>query len=109
MSRLFAGTQWDVPPTCDRCDATLDACECPPESPGKPSIPPPEKQRARVRLEKRKGKKLITVIAGLFNDREFLSGVLSKLQSGLGTGGSVQADQIELQGDHVQRAGDVLT
>jgi translation initiation factor 1 len=56
-----------------------------------------------VRLDRRKNKRLVTVVWGLDPDASELRSLLSKLQSICGSGGSVQDGAIELQGDHVDR------
>jgi translation initiation factor 1 len=100
MSRLFAGTPFDRPPTCDRCGQLESECHCEPiaEPP-----PDPSKQSVKVRLDRRKNKRLVTVVWGLAPDATQLRSLLSKLQSTCGSGGSVQDGTIELQGDHVDR------
>ena len=64
MTRLFAGTPWDRPPTCERCGKLESECTCPP-----PLVAPvrlaPESQTARLRLEKRPRGKVVTVVANL--------------------------------------------
>jgi translation initiation factor 1 len=57
MGRLFAGTQWDRPPRCERCGALEAECTCPPAEPPAPERIDPSRQTARIRVEKRpKGK-----------------------------------------------------
>jgi translation initiation factor 1 len=104
MTRLFAGTPFDIPPRCDRCGELQEECHCPPE-PTAPAadLVPPEKQSAKVRLDRRKHKRMVTVVWGLSADANDLPGLLSKLKSACGAGGSLQDDQIEIQGDHLQR------
>ena len=60
--RLFEGTQWDRPPRCDECGELEEDCVCPP--PAK-ELTPPEKQTARLAVEKRKKGKVVTVVRGL--------------------------------------------
>jgi translation initiation factor 1 len=103
--RLFAGTQFDRPPKCDRCGKLESECGCSPLA-GK-SIPP-GKQVARLRLEKRKKGKVVTVIRGLAVAENELSALLRRLKSQCGAGGTLQEDGLEIQGDHVQRIGDAL-
>ena len=105
MTRLFAGTPFDIPPRCDRCDELEDACQCEPLSPERL---PASKQTARVRVDRRKHKRMVTVVWGLDPDDCDLRDLLSKLKSACGSGGSLQGEQIELQGDHVQRVRDQL-
>lgn len=98
--RLFEGTQWDQPPTCDRCQKLEEACQCPP--PPK-QYAPPEKQTARLQVEKRKRGKVVTVVRGLHPDETDLAALLSQLKSSTGAGGSVQNDTLEIQGSHLDR------
>lgn len=105
MSRLFAGTPFDIPPHCDRCGKPEAECSCPAPLPA--SIPP-EKQTAKVRVDRRKHKRLVTIVWGLSVDGNDLPQLLSQLKSACGSGGSLQGDQIELQGDHVDRVREQL-
>lgn len=100
MSRLFAGTRFDRPPRCDRCGQLEQECGC---EPLPPERLPAESQTAKVRLDRRKHKRLVTVVWGLDAEESDLPQLLSQLQSTCGTGGSLQDDQLELQGDHVDR------
>ncbi len=100
MTRLFAGTPFDRPPTCDVCGELEEACTCPP--------PPiqwlaPEKQTAKLRLEKRKAGRSVTVVDGLQPDESDLPALLKQLKDLCGSGGSVQQLTIELQGDQLAR------
>ncbi len=62
---LFAGTKWDLPPRCDRCQQLEAECVCPPPE----SLPKvwldPSKQTAKVFTEKRAKGKWVSVIRGL--------------------------------------------
>ncbi len=100
MTRLFAGTPFDIPPRCDRCGELTDDCQCGP--PPKEYLDP-SKQTARVRADRRKHKRMVTVIWGLDPDESDLKELLAKMKSACGSGGSLQDDAIELQGDHVER------
>jgi translation initiation factor 1 len=101
VSRLFAGTPWDRPPTCERCGKLESECACPP-----PVIEPkrlaPESQTARLKLEKRPKGKLVTVIDALDSEGNDLADLASRLKASCGTGGTVKDGRIELQGDHLQ-------
>lgn len=105
MTRLFAGTPWDQPPRCDHCGALESECGCPPHV---KSRLPPEKQTAKVRLEKRKKGKVVTVVSGLSAAASDLPGLLKALKQQCGAGGCVEEDAVEVQGDHVQRVTDAL-
>lgn len=104
--RLFEGTEWDIPPTCDTCGEREENCTCPP--------PPqqwtaPEKQTARLAAEKRKKGKLVTVIHGLPAAENDLPALLAKLKTACGAGGTVKDDSIEVQGNHLLRVRELLT
>lgn len=103
--RLFAGTEFDLPPRCDRCGMLEDDCECPPEPP--PRIPP-QKQTARLAVEKRKKGKLVTVIRGLTAEGNDLPELLKQLKNQCGAGGTLKEDLLEIQGNHLDRLRDAL-
>ncbi|WP_146523297.1 translation initiation factor [Stieleria varia] len=107
MSRLFAGTPFDIPPTCDRCEKLESECQCEPIEPAK-EYADPSKQSARVRVDQRKHKRKVTVVAGLSPEKSDLADLLSKLKSACGAGGTIVEDQLELQGDHLQRVKDEM-
>ncbi len=103
--RLFAGTKFDVPPTCDRCGQLESECKCPPlPRPGKD----PAKQTARLVLEKRKNGRVVTVIRDLLASENDLSALLTQLKTTCGAGGTIANDSIEIQGDHLERLEHVL-
>lgn len=100
---LFDGTALERPILCERCGKDVKVCQCPPEDvlPGKQSL--------KVRVEKRKRGKLVTVIAGFSCSVEQMQSTLSRLQTQCGAGGCVADGNIELQGDHTSRAPALLT
>ena len=104
--RLFQGTELDRPPRCERCGELESDCGCPPEP--EPLIPP-EKQTARIAVEKRKKGKVVTVIRGLDLDPAGFKTLLKKLKTRIGSGGTLKGDCIELQGDQVDLALELLT
>jgi len=104
--RLFAGTKFDRPPNCDRCGKVETECVCPPLT---TEQIPPSSQVARLSLEKRKKGKLVTVIRGLTAEGNDLSALLSRLKSQCGAGGSVQENNLEVQGDHIERISTALS
>lgn len=108
MTRLFAGTQFDIPPTCQRCGKLENECRCEPLPAEPPIFLAPDKQTAKVRVDRRKNKRLMTVVWGLSALESDLPALLSKLKSACGSGGSIQDDQIELQGDHQNRVQEQL-
>ena len=101
--RLFEGTPFDRPPTCDRCGELESVCQCPPAPPPPPTRIAPEKQTARVAVEKRKKGKQVTVVRGLPADGNDLPELLSRLKTSCGAGGTVKDDALEIQGNHVDR------
>lgn len=103
MTRLFAGTKFDRPPRCERCNEPEEECQCPPPPPPEPERIPPEKQTARLSVEKRKRGKTVTVIRGLAPDGNDLPELLTLLKNKCGAGGSIQDDGIEIQGKHLDR------
>ncbi|WP_436717482.1 translation initiation factor [Roseiconus lacunae] len=110
MASLFAGTEFYIPPSCDLCGKPETDCDCTAEQKAAAEQEkqtqakrlPPEKQTARVRVEKRKGGRKATVVSGLTAEANDLSALLGMLQAVCGTGGTVKAkeDLVELQGDH---------
>lgn len=107
MTRLFAGTEWDQPPRCERCGELESACECPPPAATKPRVAP-EKQTARIAVEKRKRGKLMTVVRGLAATDNDLPALLTRLKTACSAGGTVKDDALEIQGDHRNRVAELL-
>jgi translation initiation factor 1 len=97
--RLLAGTVFDRPPRCARCDEPEENCRClPPE----PSRTPPEKQSLRIAVEKRRKGKQVTVVRGLAADND-LPGLLTRLKTTCGAGGTLTDGHLEIQGQHSER------
>jgi translation initiation factor 1 len=105
--RLFEGTAWDRPPTCERCGKLEAECTCPPIVPPKERIPP-QKQTARLTVEKRKKGKLVTVIRGLSAEANDLPALLTRLKNACGAGGAIEEDALEIQGDQLNRLQTIL-
>ena len=107
MTRLFAGTPWDRPLSCERCGKPESECQCPP-----PVVEPtriaPELKTARLSLEKRPRGKMVTVIGALDPEGNDLPALAARLKTACGTGGTVKEGRIELQGDHLQAVEKVL-
>ena len=104
---IFAGTDLYRTPTCERCGKVEEDCVCEPE-PAK--AVPPEKQTARLSLEKRKRGKMVTVIRGLSDGHPapHFANLLTNIKNHVGAGGSIQDEQIEIQGDQLERVKNYL-
>lgn len=98
--RLFEGTPFDRPPRCEVCDELEEECTCPP--PEAPKIPP-EKQTAKLSIEKRKKGKVVTVVRGLPEEGNDLPALLAELKTTCGAGGTLKEDTLEIQGKHLDR------
>ena len=98
--RLFEGTLFDRPLRCEVCGKLEAECTCPP-----PEIPriAPEKQTAKLSIEKRKKGKLVTVIQGLPGEGNDLPALLAALKNLCGAGGTLKEDVLEIQGQHLDR------
>lgn len=105
MTRLFAGTPFDRPPTCERCGKLEADCTCPPPA---RELTPPEKQTAKIAVEKRPKGKVATVICGLKAAANDLPALLTQLKNTCGAGGTINGDVVEIQGDHADRAAKLL-
>ena len=103
MTRLFAGTPWDRPPTCDACGRPEAECACPPRV-EEPVRIPPESQTARLAIEKRPKGKLGTIVSGLDPEGNDLADLAARLKTACGTGGTLKEGRIELQGDRREAA-----
>lgn len=100
--RLLAGTVFDRPPRCERCDKLETECCCPPAT-TKPNVVAPDRQTARLSLEKRKKGKIVTVVRGLASSDNDLPSLLTQLKNHCGAGGTLDADELEIQGDQLDR------
>ena len=98
--RLFEGTPFDRPPRCEQCGELEAECRCPPP---KPVRIPPEQQTARIAVEKRKNGKRVTVVRGLPAEGNDLAALLTALKSHCGAGGTTKDDELEIQGDQLDR------
>ncbi|MEI8019894.1 MAG: translation initiation factor [Schlesneria sp.] len=99
---LLAGTIFDRPPHCERCDQPETDCKCPPET-ARRAIVAPQRQTATLSTEKRKKGKLVTAIRGLAAADNDLPALLTKLKNTCGAGGTIDGDMIEIQGDQTER------
>jgi len=103
--RLFEGTPFDRPPRCEQCDQLEEECTCPPEPPLR--IPPAE-QTARLSIEKRKKGKRVTVVRGLPAEGNDLPELLKQLKDRCGAGGALKDDELEIQGEQLDRVREAL-
>ncbi len=85
---------------CPKCGLPEDLCVC--ETIAK------EDQRIRIKKEKKRYGKLITVIEGIDKTTIDIKDVAKKLKSKFACGGTVKGSVIELQGDHVAKVKDEL-
>jgi len=85
---------------CQDCGLPKDLCVC--ETIAK------EQQKIEVSTEKRKFGKIYTLIKGLDKGGLDLEDLTKKLKAKFACGGTVKNGRIELQGDHKNRARQVL-
>ena len=112
MTRLFAGTPFDIPPTCELCGQLEAECRCTPAEKNRAQQAaereqnrlPPSEQTATIRVERRKGNRQATVVSGLSATANDLPQLLAELQAICGTGGTVKTktETLELQGNHAE-------
>ncbi len=105
---LFDGTALERPVLCEQCGGNVKECDCAPPEPEKAPDTPPEKQRLKVRVEKRKRGKMMTVAAGFSCQPEQLQDVLTGLKNHCGAGGTIDGEQVEIQGSHSGRVTEFL-
>jgi len=92
--KLDGGAGWGLTRECPGCGRLETACRCP----AAPATLPPERQLARLRLEKRCGK-AVTVVAGLAFGAAELKELLRELKGRCGAGGAMKGGELEVQGD----------
>jgi translation initiation factor 1 len=103
---LFTGTALE--PTCPDCGRAESECACSPEVRAARERLPPGKQTAKLAVEKRKKGKIMTVVRGLSPKESDLPSLLARLKSALGTGGTLENEEILIQGDQRDRLGALL-
>ena len=81
---------------CDRCGQHPCVCQ-------RESYRPPGKQTARIRRERRRRGKVVTVIASLELSPDDLGALTKSLKSACGAGGTAKDGAIEVQGDHREK------
>jgi len=67
-----------------------------------------EQQLVRIRLERRKRRKDVTIIEGIDEKYINLKELAAKLKSRLACGGTAKNSKIELQGDHREKVKEIL-
>ena len=83
---------------CPGCGWPDKDCKC--SSQRAPSEAIPSRIVAKLRMEKKgRGGKTVSVVYNLPRNDAFLKGLCQELKRACGTGGTVQDDTIELQGD----------
>jgi translation initiation factor 1 len=80
---------------CSKCGLPQELCVC--ETIAK------EDQKIIVRLVKRRFGKLSTIIEGIDDKTINIKELAKKLKSRLACGGTVKDNNIELQGDHIEK------
>ena len=85
---------------CSKCGLPKDLCVC--------QTIAKEGQRIKVKIEKRKFGKLITVVYGINKKEIDLKDLAKKLKSKFACGGTVKEDTIELQGEHAEKTKEEL-
>lgn len=85
---------------CPKCGLPKELCIC--ETIAK------EAQKITVSLIQKRYGKYMTVIKGVDSSKIDIRDLMKKLKSKLACGGTYKHDEIELQGDHRQRAKEIL-
>ena len=106
MSGFFAGTPLERPVSCHVCEKPLDQCTCPRDAEGDVLLP--KDQPVRIRREKRRKDKIVTVVEGLDPSASDLGAILRQLRSACAAGGTVTGGILEIQGNHTKRVVAIL-
>jgi translation initiation factor 1 len=93
--------------TCPTCGWPQRDCKCSSQFVRDEPLPP--KIVAKLRVEKKgRGGKTVTVVFDLPANAAFLKTLAGELKRACGTGGSVAANTVEIQGDQRDRVREVL-
>ena len=104
-ARLVYSTQSDG--KCPTCGWPQRNCQCSRRRTG--ADPVPARLVAKIRIEKKgRGGKTVTVVHGLPQNDDLLKKLSQHLKRACGTGGTVAAGEIELQGDLRDRVREAL-
>ena len=106
MSGFFDGTPLERPVSCNICEKPLAQCTCPRGTDGDVRLP--KDQPVRIRREKRRKGKTVTVVEGLDPSASNLVAILRQLKSTCAAGGTVTEGVLEIQGDHTKRVMAIL-
>ena len=106
MSGFFDGTPLERPVSCQVCEKPLEQCACPRNADGDVRLP--KDQPVRIRREKRRKGKTVTVVEGLDPSASDLGAILRQLKSACAAGGTMIGGVIEIQGDHTTRVVAIL-
>ncbi|MGP3668106.1 MAG: translation initiation factor [Candidatus Bathyarchaeota archaeon] len=85
---------------CEVCGLPLDLCVC--------SEISKDQQKIKVRLEKRKWNKPVTIVEGIDVKDVDISKLAAELKAFCACGGTAKNNQIILQGDHREKAKEKL-
>ena len=85
---------------CEVCGLSSELCTC--------STLAREKQVVQIYIIKRRYGKMMTIIDGIDHKMVDIKSLAKQLKSALACGGTVKANNIELQGDHKQAAKKML-
>ena len=86
---------------CSNCKRRIEACVCPPKTPGAPTRGDGIVRVSRDRKARRG--KTVTVVTGLPGGPAALAEMATTLKRLCGSGGTVSGDAVEIQGDHRER------
>jgi translation initiation factor 1 len=89
-----------MPEICPKCGLPKELCVC--------EIIAKEGQKIKVKVEKRRFGKSITVIEGIHDKNINLKDLAKKLKSKFACGGTVKDGKIELQGDQLSKVKQTL-
>lgn len=95
-SRLVYSTEGGK--TCPQCRQPIASCTC--KKTGVPAATGPVRV---MRQTKGRGGKSVTLVQGLPLDADALNALAKQIRTACGSGGTVKAGVVEVQGDHCDR------
>jgi len=84
---------------CPKCGLPKDICVC--------NEITKDKEKIRIKIEQRKYRKKYTIIEGFDKDTD-IKKIAKELKNKLACGGTAKEKHIELQGDHKEKAKQIL-